>query len=424
MAGREGADAERLLEAARQRGTATLARLTAGAVERTRKEGVPLADLDDLFTDAELKELTDSLAATLATADLLGRSRIRVRKEKAEAAQTFADDESPFTRFGDALEPLPPREALAHFRGLVPDLADDPDGFEEMIREQAAAAAEQTEAAVLDRLKAAEAKAEAATFDETDDLLAAAGVGAGDTAYTEMVYRTQTMNAYNAAATQELQDPDVAEAYPVWRYVGIADGRQRASHAAHFDKYFPNATTFEEVRDSIEVSPWNCRCTMIPVFSADWAELYAAGNRVADGYPDVVPPEPVPVPDVPPEPEATLEPATGPEPPADAEPATMVVAPVADSEPPPPPAPTTVLGLVSALAPTVPGGRVPNSDLLRVTGLSKDALYYEVAKLINEGKAKVVYVDQPLTSYPEDIQAGFIPSRRYKTRYFGWVELL
>ena len=80
---------------------------------------------------------------------------------------------------------------------------------------------------------------------------------------------------------QAMQDPQVADLFPVWRYAGIRDGRQRPEHEAHFDKYFANATAFAEVRDSIKHSPWNCRCNPVPVSKFAWRRLQQGGAKIS-----------------------------------------------------------------------------------------------------------------------------------------------
>ena len=78
--------------------------------------------------------------------------------------------------------------------------------------------------------------------------------------------------------TQELQDPDVREVFPVWRYDGIRDGRQGADHAAHFGHYYSSEVAFATVRGR---RPYNCRCTMTPVSVWEWEELQAQGVRLS-----------------------------------------------------------------------------------------------------------------------------------------------
>lgn len=388
-----------------QEGATTLAAVAGDALYRLLEAGVAGETPARLFTDEERERLAEALAATNATAELLGRSRIRRRQEKAQAAETFADDESPFSVFDDGtLEPMAPNAALDYFTNLVPTLGTDPQ-FDERQRRTAFTLAVATDEALLKKAQeiiaryletgdgaptaavtlpdgttvgyiqhrygamaddpsayelvlvdpaafdkawskdrslyippggggaeiegrrsgvltflATGAALEASFVELTEDgtpgftdgrhrysvlrdegadaialtvpaeqadefrrlfplpddseayvevptaeaelggLLERAGVSPNNPAYAETVFRTNMMDAYNEGATAELQDPDVADFFPVWRYVGIADGRERDSHREHFDKYFLNATSFAAVRDSVkgEFDGFNC----------------------------------------------------------------------------------------------------------------------------------------------------------------------
>ncbi len=128
--------------------------------------------------------------------------------------------------------------------------------------------------AVPDALSAAES---------VESLLTQAGVSPANPSYASMVVRTNMMSAYNEGAMAEMQDPDVADVFPVWRYVGISDGRQRPSHEVQFDKYFSNDTDFADVRDAVKGSfdGFACRCTFIPTDRWSWAALQASGTELS-----------------------------------------------------------------------------------------------------------------------------------------------
>ncbi len=88
LAGPDGQRAADLLGRAKQAGTDLLARLTEQALTRLLSLPDPLAH-PVLFNDDELAQLAASFASTIATADLLGRSRIR---QHAAQVQKFAED--------------------------------------------------------------------------------------------------------------------------------------------------------------------------------------------------------------------------------------------------------------------------------------------------------------------------------------------
>ena len=200
-------------------------------------------------------------------------------------------------------EMLPPEEALAYFEGLVPRMAVSPT-FAEHHRRRSFTMAHKSDRAMLERVqgKIAEFVEQGQTRGDVvkniDEILDAAGVTQSNPQYSEMVFRTNAMDSYNQGVTAELQDPDMAEAFPVWEYLGINDGRQGPDHEPHFGKFFRNNVPFAEVRDSLVavsqngetvVRPrahgqqgriFNCRCGQRIVSKWEWAEMQEHGAQV------------------------------------------------------------------------------------------------------------------------------------------------
>jgi hypothetical protein len=98
---------------------------------------------------------------------------------------------------------------------------------------------------------------------------------------SEMIFRTNSMDAYNVGAWAEMSDPDVIETFPVWMYSAIVDERSRPWHAARDGLYFPASVPFTTVRGTTPRDVCNCRCTFIPVDKWQWQQLYARGVRLA-----------------------------------------------------------------------------------------------------------------------------------------------
>ena len=123
----------------------------------------------------------------------------------------------------------------------------------------------QVKEAILVRVKSGEQMAKLP--EQIDSILQVAGVSPQNPQYSEMVMRTNMLDAYTTGTIQATQDPAVNEMFPAWRYSGIRDGRQRHSHQAQFDKVFSNKVSFAEVRDKIDkkFSGYNCRCCPVPV---------------------------------------------------------------------------------------------------------------------------------------------------------------
>jgi len=279
--GRQGSQARDLLAKAERQGQRLLHTLLKASLTRLLTSGPSRLILArSLFTDEERKQLTEGLAGVLAPANLLGRARVRKRLSPT----TFADPD---------IRPMPPEKALDYFRGLVPGITGDPQRFGPDMRRRAFTLAVSTEKGLLDRVKGVLAnslesgEATTSTSRQVQDLLDRAGVSPRNPSYALMVTRTNIGEALNQGQQEEFDDPDLADLFPVFRYDGVLDGRERAGHRIHFGKYFPRSVTFAQVRDSAtggRFSAWNCRCTMTPIDSTEWDDLQAQGARVEPGW--------------------------------------------------------------------------------------------------------------------------------------------
>lgn len=297
LAGPDGARAATLLASAKAEGTALLARLTEQALTRLLAMPDPLAH-PILFDDAELQQIAESLASTIATADLLGRSRIRQHAVLAEARHKFAEGDfpdsqptDPYHVFPEPIPVLPPAQAVNYFQRLVPALGTDPFRYGPLLERHAFTLAVATDQVLLDKVKSAikerllgVAEIGTATAD-VQDLLDAAGVSVRSPAYAETVFRTNMMDAYNTGQVAELQDPVMQEFFPVWQYLGIRDGRQGADHEPRFNKYYPASAAFADVRGP---RVFNCRCGPNPVNKYDWSDLVSKGVRAETSWPPII----------------------------------------------------------------------------------------------------------------------------------------
>lgn len=292
LGGRDGERALELLRKAKRLGVAALGTVCAPAIRRLLPKDKPL-DSKRLFTKAERHQLTDAVVATIATANLLGRARIRLRQEQAERhyarkASSFTEEPTDFRAFmGEpALHPMAPRQAVAYFRRLVPRLGTDPGRFGDLMQREAftlAVATEETLLAKVQEIIASRLETGEGIGTAPEDIQAVldqVGVSPRSPVYATMTFRTNMKDAYAQGAEEELQEPDVQEAFPVWRYVGIRDGRQRPSHEAHFDKYYSSDTPFTLVRGLGPEDVCNDRCDFIPIYKDDWRELQKQGVRV------------------------------------------------------------------------------------------------------------------------------------------------
>lgn len=273
-----------------------LAKITAQAAYRIGPKW--LRNSARFLSHDEIQELADSLAAVLATAELTGRASIRWRLEaKRGKLATFAEpaNPSPFgttpasgTTAAIVTRPpvaiLSPLNALEYFRSLVPELGIDPRIFAETMRRQAFTMAVSTDVQMLDRVKGvidmSMATGEGGTF-EIQQILDGAGVSVRNPQYAEQIYRTNMMDAYNTGLDQEIKEPDVAEAFPIWRYDNPNDERTGEDHQPMIGNYYPNAAVFADVRGA---RPWNCRCGPTGIYVDDWVELQKNGAKVEESW--------------------------------------------------------------------------------------------------------------------------------------------
>jgi hypothetical protein len=306
--GADGRRAAELLRGAQSQGARVLAAVTRRAVARLLRQGGRVPASGQLYDAAERAEIQDALAATLGTAELLGRARVRLRQQAArerannfrgapkvsrqsDGRQAVAADEPGWAAFDEGAEvpPLAPEAAVNFFKGLVPTLGVDPQRFGADQRRKAFRLAATTDQTVLERVKAVLQKSleeGTGSFRDVDKVLADAGVHPANPQTSDMIFRTNMADAYQEGQWEELQDPDVADVFIAWRYDAVLDGRQRDSHAAHNGKYFPSSVPFRQVRDSIdgEYSGYNCRCSATPIDRWAWEALQAEGARLEEGW--------------------------------------------------------------------------------------------------------------------------------------------
>jgi len=211
-------------------------------------------------------------------------------REPQHLVEYFSDRPTDFTCFDDnPIRPLQPLKALEWFRSLFPEIGAKQADWLKDIQKRAFSLAVTTEESVLRRVHDVIAEAlehgKAAKGPELiQEILDRAGVSPANPQYAEMVFRTNMMGAMNRGVQEELKE--VADDFPVWRWDGISDGRQRHTHEVHFGCYFPSKVTFEEVRDSEkgEFDGHNDRCTPSPIWKRDWARLQAAGAKIKAGW--------------------------------------------------------------------------------------------------------------------------------------------
>lgn len=288
MTGSDAEQAEKLLAAAQAQGVAVLAEITRKAVKRVLRNSGTIEGISELYTEEERQQLADQLRDTVATAELLGRARIKLRAEQAKEFHeqkqggSFAERPTRMDVFAEPIKPLSPEAAIDYFRRLVPGLEVSAAALAGRLIPQAFTLAVSTESVVLDKVKSAiQSRLETGQdvrggAKEIQAILDEAGVSPANPQYAEAVLRTNMMESYNQGAQEELTAN--AEVFPVWKYSNPNDGRSRPHHAANNGKYFPTSTLFEDVRGHGPENAINCRCVPIPVDKWEALDLAKAGK--------------------------------------------------------------------------------------------------------------------------------------------------
>jgi hypothetical protein len=266
--------------------------VTESALKRAVVKPAAIAGDDSgLFTDSETNRLANAIAGPLAVCELLGRARIRrALAEAMESVATFNEPEDYTLR--ELIKLLTPQSALDYFRRLIPIRIGDA-LFGSLVTGQAFTIAATTSTTVrravariiTERMETGRQVRNAPR--EIQEILEAAGVAPKNPQYAEMVWRTNTMEAYRRGSWNEFNDPDVVAMFPVWQYSGIPDGRERMGplpdkpdHHRWFGKFFDRDVSFWDVRGNEIRDVANCRCNFIPINKFKWASLQKQGAKL------------------------------------------------------------------------------------------------------------------------------------------------
>jgi hypothetical protein len=289
LAGRDGERLTALIDRSETKGSGLLQAITRNALQRhlTGTGGhYSIVASGGLFSADETQRLTSYLAAVIATGDLLGRTRLREKMAKAIGAgglHRFAEaDERPFAYLPAETVPiLPPTEAARYFARLVPSLGVDVIRYGEAMQRAAFTMALATEKTILSRVQEiilaqlSTGKDWSTTPAAIDQILAEAGLSPANPQYSQMVFRTNAMDAFNVGQHLELeQSPEVKAFFPAWQYLGIADGREGDDHRPHFYRYYPTTLSFHYVRGP---RVFNCRCSPNYIDRYQWDKLVSGG---------------------------------------------------------------------------------------------------------------------------------------------------
>jgi len=282
LGGRVGNAVEDLLHGAMRQGVKAIEELVETALRRMLRTNVLT---QRLFNEGEVQKLAEALESTVATADLMGRAIVRDRLRIERQKRGIKTEAVVYEDLPTPAKPFTPDAAIDYFKSLVPELGTDP-GLLDTYRRTAFTMAVATEAKLLEKVQEAiTARLQTGVGvrsieQDIKALMDEAGVTSRNPQYSELIFRTNAMDAYNTGYQDEFTKPEVAESFPVWMYSAIPDSRVRPEHLAHNGKYYPNHVPFVVIRDSNGSNGFNCRCVNIAIWHTDWAELQSKGARV------------------------------------------------------------------------------------------------------------------------------------------------
>jgi len=257
--------------------------LTTIGIDRAIRSGV-------LFTEKDRQALQDDLASAIATADLMGRARVRMKAEQVykRHAQYF-DERKATDQAPKNLGMLTPMEAYDYFTKLTPTLNVHPDRFGEMMERRAFTLAVATEKTLLEEVQRiiADAMSEGTPGGAVTirQLLIETKTAPNNPQYAEAVYRTNIMDAAAVGHDREMNTPDMRETFPVFEYSAITgDGRGRPWHVAKNGLLYPSGFLFTNVRGTEPNDVINCRCQPIAIDKFELADRLARGEKIQERY--------------------------------------------------------------------------------------------------------------------------------------------
>lgn len=180
-------------------------------------------------------------------------------------------------------ETLEPHAALEFFRSLVPRLGADAGRWASDLRRSAFTAVRISEQTILEKVQKIileGMRTGSMTMEgDVNDILDQLGMSEENPGYSQMLVRTNCLDALNQGSWNEVtEDPDLADQFEVWQYLGIKDGREGEDHRPNFSRYFPASMSFNLVRGA---RVFNCRCNFRWLHREEWNELQSKGARLS-----------------------------------------------------------------------------------------------------------------------------------------------
>ena len=228
-------------------------------------------------------KLGDLLARHLAAANLLGRTQV-LREVKRKTGKNvpiatssrlhvhFADEDDDPATIGFSVN-LPADRAADYLRDLTPVTKDTYDGLTTQYRKDAFTVAGTSDVRLIQKVRDELAKTVQQGGTQKDfetaaaKLTDAAGVEKLNAFTLDTVFQINMQKAYSLGRLEQLMDPAVIAALPIWTYMTVGDDHVRATHAA-LDGF--QAQAIDPVWKRI-YPPWDfgCRCTVVALLASE-----------------------------------------------------------------------------------------------------------------------------------------------------------
>jgi len=247
----------------------------------------------NLFLPDDRQAFQEDLASAIATADLLGRTRVRQRAEAAyKRNPQYSRYDEPGKTTGQSpknLALLTPMEAYDYFTNLTPTLNVHPDRFGPMMERRAFTLAVATEKTLLEEIQKVISdsirEGEPGGATTIRQLMIETGTAPNNPQYAEAVYRTNVMDSAAIGHDREMQSEDMRETFPVFEYSAIVgDGRGRSWHVKKNGLLYPSGFLFTNVRGTSAEDVINCRCTPIAIDKFELADRLERGETIQTSY--------------------------------------------------------------------------------------------------------------------------------------------
>lgn len=237
-------------------------------------------------------ELGELLAKHLAAANLLGRTQIlaEVKRKTGKALALATSSRKPAHHFSED-DPLlasfsvdlPNDRAAEYLRQLTPVTKATFDGLTLQYKKDAFTVSGTSDLRLIQKIRdeLATVMEQGATPQQfaaaVKKITTDAGVEELNAFTLDTVFNTNMQKAYSLGRYEQMQDPAVQAALPVWEYMTVGDDRVRPEHAV-LDGF--QAQAIDPVWMKIyPPNGFNCRCTVIPLLAEE-----AGDNAMEPGY--------------------------------------------------------------------------------------------------------------------------------------------